>query len=172
MLNRNDRHGGSETLQIWDPADNGWNEIDDENAVWSVPAERMKMDEPHKIPLSDRALEILREAKHISDGGQMIFPSAKKDEPLSNVTMLRELQRMEGYIELSMHGFRATFKTWSHEKTKYDSLVIEAALAHKVDGIERHYLRTTFFEQRQKLMANWARFATATPAAKVVRISM
>lgn len=148
-----------------------WNEIDTDNKVWSIPAARMKMDEPHKVPLSDRCLEILREAKRITDDGAMVFPSGKKNEALSNVTMLRALQRMEGYSELSMHGFRATFKTWAHERTKFDSLVIESALAHKVSGIERHYLRSTFFEERQKLMADWARFATGTLSAKVVRIS-
>lgn len=147
-----------------------WNEFDMDAKVWSVPAERMKMDEPHSVPLSDRCLDILSEAKRITDGGAMVFISGKPGEALSNVTMLRALQRMEGYEGLTMHGFRAAFKTWAHEKTKYDSLVIEAALAHKVEGIERHYLRTTFFEQRQKLMQDWARFATTASQAKVVRM--
>jgi integrase len=147
-----------------------WEEFDLDAKVWSIPAERMKMDEPHKVPLSNRVVELLREAKRIDGTSKLIFPSKDPDEPLSNVTMLRALQRMEGCGGLSMHGFRATFKTWAHEKTKFDSLVIESALAHQVDGIERHYLRTTFFDQRTKLMEDWARFVTATPAAKVVRM--
>ena len=147
-----------------------WSEIDMETKVWSIPAERMKMDEPHKVPLSDRCIEILRNAKKISESGKMVFPG-ENDKPIGNVTMLRALQRMEGYEQLTVHGFRASFKTWAHEKTKYDSLIIEAALAHKVQGIERHYLRTTFFEQRRKLMQEWARFATSAPVAlKVVKM--
>jgi len=69
-----------------------------------------------------------------------------------------------------MHGFRSAFKTWAHEKTKYDTLVIEACLAHKVGGIERHYLRTTFLEQRRKLMKDWTRFVTGAPITKIARI--
>jgi len=110
----------------------------------------------------------LEAAKKIADKDTIVFPSGKPNTSLSNVAMLRALQRMEGYEEQSMHGFRSTFKTWAHEKTKFDSLVIEAALAHKVEGIERHYLRTTFFEQRKKLMDAWAAYATARPTAKVV----
>jgi integrase len=83
------------------------------------------------------------------------------------MAMLRALQRMEGYEEITVHGFRATFKTWAHENTEFDRLVIEAVLAHKVDGIDRHYLRTTFFEQRTKLMAAWASFAVGVSTAKV-----
>jgi len=73
------------------------------------------------------------------------------------------------YDGLTVHGFRATFKTWAEERTNFDSLVIEAALAHEVKGIERHYLRTTFFEKRQNLMASWAAFATQS-GGKVVHI--
>jgi integrase len=148
-----------------------WKEFDlDDGKLWSIPGERMKMDEPHKVPLSDRCIELLKEAKKISGESKFVFPSADPDEPLSNVTMLRALQRMEGCEDLTMHGFRAALKTWAHEKTKYDSLVIEAALAHKVDGIEKHYLRTTFLDQRRKLMEDWARFVTAAAVAKVVKM--
>jgi integrase len=149
-----------------------WNEFDIDGKVWSIPAQRMKMDEPHKVPLSDRSVAILQAAKEMIDA-KFVFPSAqKKGEPLSNVAMLRALQRMEGYEEITMHGFRATFKTWAHEKTDFDRLVIEAALAHKVEGIDRHYLRTTFFDQRKKLMKAWATYAMTTPVrAKVMAMT-
>ena len=147
-----------------------WSEIDLEAAVWSIPGHRMKMDEPHVVPLSDRCLEILREAKRITDGGSIVFCSGKPNEPLSNVSMLRSLQRMEGYASVTMHGFRAAFTTWAHERTKFDNLVIEASLAHKVSGIKSHYLRTTFPEQRKNLMKQWAQFCTGAAAAKVVRM--
>jgi integrase len=142
-----------------------WPEFDIDGKVWSISGKRMKMDEPHKVPLSDRCKAILLELKDMTDG-RFVFPSPlKKDTPLSNVAMLRALQRMEGFEEITMHGFRATFKTWAHERTKFDRLVIEAALAHKVDGIDRHYLRTTFFEQRAQLMEMWSAYVTGAPAA-------
>jgi integrase len=143
-----------------------WKEFDLDGRLWSIPAQRMKMDEPHQVPLSDRCVEILREVERISGESEFVFPSDDPNEALSNVTMLRALQRMEGCEELTTHGFRATFKTWAHEKTGFDRLVIEAALAHRVEGIERHYLRTTFFEQRKKLMDAWGVYATGFKIAK------
>ena len=71
---------------------------------------------------------------------------------------------------ITAHGFRATFKTWSEEKTNFDSLVIEASMAHQVKGIERHYLRSTFFEQRVKRMAAWAKFASTLPSGEDANI--
>lgn len=146
-------------------------EFDLDGRLWTIPAERMKLGEPHQVPLSDRCVEILRDAKRIGGESELIFPSVNPKEPLSNVTMLRALQRMEGCENLTTHGFRATFKTWAHEKTEFDRLVIEAALAHKVEGIDRHYLRTTFFEQRKKLMNAWANYAISAQAQKVVKIA-
>ena len=117
------------------------------------PAARMKMKVEHKVPLSARCIEILNLAKQFNDSA-IVFPGRKAGEPLSNAAFLMALRRM-GYEEATAHGFRATFKTWAEEKTKFDSLVIEAWMAHAVKGIERHYLRTTFFEQRKKLMEAW-----------------
>jgi integrase len=140
-----------------------WKEFDIDSRVWSISGERMKMDEPHKVPLSERCVAILQAAREMTDS-KFVFPSTQNmGEPLSNVAMLRALQRMEGYEEITMHGFRATFKTWAHERTEFDRLVIEAALAHKVDGIDRHYLRTTFFDQRAELMDMWATYVTGAP---------
>jgi integrase len=145
-----------------------WDEFDFEGQVWSIPADRMKMKQPHRVPLSDHALEILRLAQQFNDA-EMVFPGRNAGEPLSNMAFLMTLRRM-GHETLTAHGFRATFKTWAEERTQHDSLVIEASLAHAVRGIERHYLRTTFFEKREKLMQQWANFATATPSAKVVKM--
>jgi integrase len=145
-----------------------WEEFDLDAKVWAIPAERMKMEEAHKVPLSLRCLEILKLAREFNDA-ELVFPGRLPGEPLSNMSMLMVLRRM-GREGLTAHGFRATFKTWAEEKTNYDSLVIEAALAHKVKGIERHYLRTTFFEKRKRLMDTWAAFATAAPPVKVVKM--
>jgi len=142
-----------------------WDEFDLENAVWVVPATRMKMKVEHKVPLSDRCIEILNLAKQFNDGA-IVFPGRKAGQPLSNAAFLMALRRMD-YEEATAHGFRSTFKTWAEEKTKFDSLVVEACMAHQIKGIERHYLRTTFFEQRKKLMTAWSAFAIAMPATKV-----
>jgi integrase len=146
-----------------------WDEIDFDRRCWSIPGSRMKMDEAHDVPLAGRSLEILDEAKRIATG-KFIFPSSNPNEPLGNVTMLRALKRMKEYKDLTMHGFRASFSTWAHEKTRYDSLVIESCLAHKIEGVQGRYARTTFPEQRKKLMQAWADFATATLSAKIVKI--
>lgn len=145
-----------------------WEEFDLDKHIWAVPSQRMKMKIEHKVPLSDRCLEILKLAKQFNDSA-IVFPGRSAVEPLSNMTFLMALRRM-GYDGLTAHGFRATFKTWAEEKTKFDSLVIEASMAHAVKGIERHYLRTTFFEERKRLMGAWVAFATKLPVAKVASI--
>jgi integrase len=141
-----------------------WVEIDLDKRLWRIPAVRMKMTEPHELPLSDRVVAIFEQLKPLSPDGKRVFD-------MSNVTMLRALQRMDGYEDFTMHGMRASFKTWAHRKTKYDRLVIEACLAHQVeDDVERSYLRTRFVDERKKLMQLWCDFVTGKPSAKVVRM--
>jgi integrase len=111
-------------------------------------------------------VQILQLAKQFNDS-TIVFPGRYEGHPLSQMVFLVAMRRM-GRGDLTGHGFRATFKTWAEETTKFDSLVIEASMAHAVQGIERHYLRTTFFEQRKKLMNAWATFATSAPIRKVV----
>jgi integrase len=148
-----------------------WEEINLKEKIWTIPTERMKMDAEHRVPLSARCIELLELAKEFNDSA-IVFPGRYAGHPLSNMAFLMALRRLPGYEKrrLTAHGFRATFKTWAEEKTKFDSLVIEASMAHQVKGIERHYLRTTFFDQRKKLMDAWSKFATGTPTAKVVSI--
>jgi integrase len=138
-----------------------WEEIDLEKKTWVVPAARMKMSIEHRVPLAARAIEILTLAKQFNDDA-VVFPGRYPGHSLSKTALLMVLRRM-GKGDLTVHGFRATFKTWAEETTQTDSLVIEACMAHTVKGIERHYLRTTFFKERQKLMEAWADFATGSP---------
>jgi len=144
-----------------------WDEIDFDKRVWIIPAARMKMKTAHEVPLSARCIEILKLAKQFNDA-EIVFPGRNAGHPLSQMAFLMVLRRL-GREDITAHGFRATFKTWAEERTKSDHLVIEASMAHAVKGIERHYLRTTFFEQRRKLMDSWSRFAAGTPAAKTAR---
>src|SRR5215510_1626499 len=146
-----------------------WEEFELDKAIWVLRAARMKMKVEHKVPLSARSLEILKLAKQFNDSA-IVFPGRYAGHPLSNMAFLMALRRL-GYEDLTAHGFRATFKTWAEEKTEFDTLVIEASMAHQVKGIERHYLRTTFFDQGSKLMNTWETYATALPRlAEVVSI--
>jgi integrase len=142
-----------------------WEEFDAERRVWTIPANRTKMKKEHKVPLSPRCTEILRMAEHFNDSA-IVFPGRIAGKPLSNMAFLMSLRR-SGYETLTAHGFRSTFKTWAQEKTKFDYLVIEASMEHAVRGVERHYLRSSFLEERRRLMNAWASFALKTPVAKV-----
>jgi integrase len=97
-----------------------WSEIDLEAKTWTIPAQRMKMGIAHQVPLSDRCVEILSLAKQFNEG-EILFPSSKRNTSLSNTCFLTALRRM-GHPVITAHGFRATFKTWSEEKTNFDSL--------------------------------------------------
>lgn len=100
-----------------------WREFDVGNQVWTVPADRMKMKKAHQVPLSARCVEILELAKQFNEG-DVVFPG-QLGQPLSNMSMLMTVRRMR-HEGLTVHGFRATFKTWAEERTNFDSLVIES----------------------------------------------
>ena len=133
-----------------------WNEIDTRSAVWTIPAERMKALREHRIPLCPRALRVLERARALHNGG-LIFPG-RFDQPLSSASMMAALKRMNR-ADLTVHGFRATFRTWAAERTTFPREVAEAALAHLVgDDTERAYQRGDLFEKRRRLMAEWGEY--------------
>lgn len=134
-----------------------WQEFDLKAGIWTIPAERMKAKKEHRIPLSDRAMELIKEMLPLksSDTGP-VFPSPK-GKPLSNMALLAVLKRMER-TDLTVHGFRSTFRDWAGETTAYPREVIEHALAHQLkDKAEAAYARGTLFEKRRRLMADWAK---------------
>ena len=142
-----------------------WSEIDMEARVWTVPASRMgakiKGDELRRVPLSDRAISILR-ALPQEEGNPHCFIGGKAGKPMSNMAML-ELMRGMG-LDYVPHGFRSTFKDWCSETTNYPGEVSEAALWHVVaDRVEAAYRRGELFEKRKRLMAEWARYCAKTP---------
>ena len=134
-----------------------WDEFDLDNAIWTIPAERMKMRQPHKIPLPKRALEILNELEGLTGWGELIFPSVRSARrPMSENTLNAALRRM-GYSgdEMTAHGFRATFSTLANESGKWNPDAIERALAHiEVNRIRGAYARGQFWEERIEL-SNW-----------------
>jgi len=134
-----------------------WREIDLAEKVWTVPANRIKGGKVHRVPLSERCLEIL-EGLTQGKPDDCVFPSAKPDLPLSENAMLALLARMER-DDLTAHGFRSTFRDWAAEQTNYPREVAEMALAHVVsDKVEAAYRRGDLFEKRARLMADWAKF--------------
>jgi integrase len=140
-----------------------WNEIDLLDKIWTVPAGRMKAHREHRVPLSGPALAILqnmRAARDDDDGNAFVFPGPKPGRPLSNMALLMLLRRMER-AALTVHGFRATFKTWASERTAVQNEIVEASLAHIIGGkVEQAYRRTDLFEKRRRLMQQWATFCT------------
>ncbi len=139
-------------------------EIDVKNKIWIVPAERMKAGKEHRVPLSDRAIEILESVNEdTSDQESFVFPGRGFGGPLSNMAMLKLLQRM-GRDDLTVHGFRSTFRDWAAEKTSFANEVIEMALAHAIDDkTEAAYRRGDLFEKRCKLTDAWAAYCKMSP---------
>ena len=134
-----------------------WSEIDLSAATWTIPAARMKARREHRVPLSERALTILEEAKGLSDGEGLIFPNKLSGKPISNMGLTRMLERLE--IPAVPHGFRSSFKDWTIEQTSTPWAVSEAALAHNLgNSTEIAYARTDLFGKRRLLMQQWADF--------------
>jgi integrase len=135
-----------------------WSEFDTGNAVWIVPAERMKGGREHRVPLCERAVAIVREMETV-EHSDFVFPGARRDKALSNMAMTTALRRM-GRGDLTVHGFRSTFRTWAAERTNYPREVVEAALAHVIgDKTEAAYQRGDLLEKRRRLMDAWAVYA-------------
>jgi integrase len=130
-----------------------WDEVDLAGKVWTIPAERMKAEKEHRVPLCSRAIKILKELEPL--GGEFVFPGLKPKTPLSNMAMLRLLQRMERG-DLTVHGFRSTFRDWCAEQTAYPHEMAEMALAHTVNNkVEAAYRRGDLFQKRIRMMQDW-----------------
>jgi integrase len=138
-----------------------WSEVTLENAMWTVPAERMKSRREHRVPLSTRAVQILRLARTLSAGSDLVFPGQSYSKPLSNMIFTMALRRMS--IDATAHGFRSTFRDWAAEETNFSAEVCEMALAHTIkDKTEAAYLRTDLFSKRRELMEKWSHYANPT----------
>ena len=137
-----------------------WDEIDFEGRRWIIPAERMKAKREHRVPLSARAMEILKRRRQIAGDSPLIFPSDRQKQ-LSDMVFTM-LFRREGF-EYTMHGFRSTFRDWSAEQTSFPREVCEAALSHtNKDATEAAYFRSDLFEKRRKLMDAWSGFCATS----------
>ena len=145
-----------------------WSEIDLDNRVWTIPKERMKAGVEHRIPLSDQAMKILSQmAEHkMSD---YVFPNRTNGKPMSNAGMSSVLKRLER-TDITVHGFRSTFRDYVAEKTNTPERTAEAALAHKLkDASEAAYQRGDLIEKREILMQTWANYCYPT-GEKVIQM--
>lgn len=136
-----------------------WTEFNSENAVWVIPAERMKAGKEHRVPLNARAMEILEHLKNIK-ASSYLFPGAlHKDTHLSNMALLSMMRKMQKYAEYVPHGFRSTFRDWAAETTEYSNETVELALAHTIKNkAEAAYRRQDQLEKRASLMADWQKY--------------
>ena len=135
-----------------------WDEIDLGAKTWTIPAVRMKAEREHRVPLSNHALTILNDMAAFRLNNY-VFPSNKKG--LSNMAMLAVLKRMD-QADITVHGFRSSFRDWAAESTAYPGEVVEMALAHAIKNqTEAAYRRGDLMEKRGRLMEEWARYCKA-----------
>lgn len=143
-----------------------WEEIDFEAGRWDIPAERMKARREHAIPLARETLDVLEKARQYSHNQVYVFPGLKIHKPISDTTVRNLLHSR--HPELTLHGFRSTFRQWCAEKTGYPREVAEMALAHAIgNSTERAYQRSDLYEKRCKLMEDWACFCLQVEVASV-----
>ena len=147
-----------------------WDEIDLTAKVWTVPAERMKAGREHRIPLSARAVTIIKE---MQAGKQCdyVFPGPTGKKGMSNGALLAVIKGMGEYAAYVPHGFRSTFRDWAAETTSFANETLELALAHSIrDKAEAAYRRQDQLEKRARLMEQWGRYVETQPSEGTVTV--
>jgi integrase len=147
-----------------------WAEIDLPNRMWTIPANRMKGGREHRVPLSDDAVAVLKSMQEIRHS-DYIFPGMHVGRPVGARTIADIVKELAGR-EITIHGFRSTFRDWASERTNFPREVAEMALAHTIpSAVEAAYRRGDLFEKRRRLMEAWAEYCTKPKAdSKVVAI--
>jgi len=144
-----------------------WTEIDFERRLWTIPAARMKGKAEHVVPLSDRAIDVLKQARALSEG-EVVFPGAKAGRPMSDMTMSKLIKELG--FDADVHGFRTSFRVWVQERTSASFEVAEKALAHKTKNkVVAAYARSDLMDKRRKLMQKWADHL-AQAGGKIIKI--
>lgn len=144
-----------------------WSEFDLDERLWVIPAERMKAKKEHRVPLTDDALQILEGMMGLDDS--FAFPGQKRGKGLSNMAMAQLLKRI-GHGDVTVHGFRSSFRDWAAERSGMPREIAELSLAHDVgNAVERAYRRSDLIEQRKILLERWAQFTNQT-LGMVVRL--
>jgi integrase len=140
-----------------------WEEFDFEARRWDIPAERMKMDTPHIVPLADQTIEVLTLLRSLSGQHELVFPGERDNgKPMSNMTILMALKRMGYKGRMTGHGFRGVASTILHEQG-YNHEHIELQLAHAPrNAVSAAYNHALYLEPRAKMMQDWADFLEKT----------
>jgi integrase len=139
-----------------------WDEIDLQARLWTVPAERMKAGKEHRVPLSERAVGLLEELQGARTS-ELVFPGFKPGRQLSRMALEAVLRRTR--VDVTIHGFRSSFRDWAGDSTPFARDVVEAALAHAIeDKTEAAYRRSDALEKRRALMAAWAAYCDSREA--------
>jgi integrase len=149
-------------------------EFDLEARAWSIPADRMKAGRAHRVPLSDKAVEILDQMKGLrrtTKSNAFVFEGKKLERPLSDMSLTMPIRRAG--LPITVHGFRSSFRDWCAEETSTPREIAEACLAHTVrDAAEAAYARTDHFDKRRVLMQSWADYCVNNAnKGRVVSIS-
>jgi integrase len=159
-----------------------WDEIDPEQAVWTVPLANLKdrkhRQEGFRVPLIERAVEIVRQMQE-GRVSRFVFPGQAHGKPLSNMALLMLLKRMNtgenkwldpvSGRSITAHGFRASFRTWAEEVATFPHAVVEQAMGHQVGTqVERAYRRTDVLDKRRTLMEAWAQWCEPKAAGNVI----
>ena len=149
-----------------------WAEIDFDTGEWRIPGERMKAGQPHRVPLSDAALNVLEQTAILTDGSALVFPSPlRPGRPLSDMTLTKILRRTGLAERATVHGFRSSFRDWASESTSAPHAVMERCLAHATgNAVEQAYARSDLLVKRRALMDQWAAYCTE-PRGKVLRLT-
>lgn len=146
-----------------------WAEIDRGKKLWVIPASRMKGGVEHRVPLCARAIEILDEMVPIGNGHEFVFPGTKQGTSLSSMSLLMLIRRMKR--DITVHGFRSSFRDWCGELTAFPRDLAEIALAHLVGNqVERSYRRGDAIERRRQMMQAWADYCSGEQAENVVQL--
>jgi integrase len=146
-----------------------WSEFDLDSKVWTIPSSRMKAGVEHRVPLSDAAVEVIK-TQLSTKQNDFVFPGAKAKKPLSNMACLMLLGRMQR-DDITVHGFRSTFRDWAAETTNFSREVAEMALAHTIkDDTEAAYRRGDLLDKRRTLMTLWADYCGGKFGAKITPI--
>jgi integrase len=133
-----------------------WAEIDFDKSIWTVPASRMKMGREHVVPLSNRVMEILRMQQQHSSGNGYVFEGYGRTR-MEERTLRSILKRMN--LNITVHGFRSTFRDWCGDTQAFAREHVEACLAHRVgNSVEQAYRRQTALDKRREIMTAWAEY--------------
>lgn len=143
-----------------------WDELDLDQRTWTIPGARIKNGDEHVVPLSDAAMQVLSRAEEMRCS-TFVFPGRKTKSPLSNMALSMRLRQMRA--DVTVHGFRSSFRDWASETTEFAREVCEMALGHRVDTkTEKAYRRGNLLERRRALMVAWADYLIGQAANNVV----